>query len=229
MQLIISDYLRYAFMNDSLKHTAYVATTIALAISFVYPAIEPVIAHAASANDSVTVTQAVTAGIAITSPSDITMTALTTSQNTAVGSAAWTVTTNNQAGYKLELHASNDPALVQVSPAESFTDYSEGTPGTPETWSVSSAYEFGFSARGTDVSAGTWGTDTDCLNTADVPSATLKWRGFDGTNNIQVATAATETTTSGTASTMCVATQQAGVFAPSGSYTATITATATTL
>ncbi len=204
-------------------------TAIILVVAVVFPAFEPMIAHAATVNDSVTVTQAVTPGISITAPSDITMTAITTSQNSAVGNATWTVTTNNQAGYKLELNASATPALAQVSPAESFADYTEGTPGTPETWSVTNAYEFGFSGYGTDISSVTWGTDTDCINTADVPSATLKWRGFTGTTKIQVATKATETSTSGVASTMCVATQQQTLFAPSGSYTATITATATTL
>ena len=200
-----------------------------LALAIIFPALEPMIARAATATDSVIVTQAVTSGIAITAPSDITMTALSTTQNSAVGSATWTVTTNNQAGYKLELHASSDPALAQISPAESFVDYTESPAGTPDTWTVTSAYEFGFSARGTHVPSGTWGTDTDCINTTDVPSAGLKWRGFDGVTNIQIATSSTETGTSGTASTMCVATQQSGVFAPSGTYTATITATATTL
>lgn len=200
-----------------------------LVVMLVFSALEPVITRAATVNDSVIVTQMVTSGIAITSPSDITLTNLSTTQNTAVGSASWTVTTNNQAGYKLELHASTDPALVQVSPAESFADYTEGTPGTPDTWAVSSAYEFGFSGYGTHVPTGIWGTDTDCIAGANVPSTTLKWRGFDGTTDIQIATTSSETGTSGVTSSMCVATEQSGVFAPSGTYTATITATATTL
>ena len=154
------------------------------------------------------------------------MTALSTTQNTAVGSAAWTVTTNNQAGYTLDLHASTDPALQ--SGLEQFTDYTEGTPGTPETCSVTSGYEFGFSAFGTHVPSGTWGSDTDCVAGANVPSATLNWRGFDGLTDVRIATSSSETGTSGTASTMCVATEQDGVFAPSGAYTATVTATATT-
>ena len=200
-----------------------------LSFSLIFPALEPMIARAATATDSVIVTQAVTSGIAITAPSDITMTALSTTQNSAVGSATWTVTTNNQAGYKLELNASTNPALQDGTTSESFTNYTEAVTGTPETWSVSGAYEFGFSAYGTHVPTGTWGTDADCIAGANVPSATLKWQGFNGTALKEVATSASETGTSGTASTMCVATQQSGVFAPSGTYTATITATATTL
>ncbi len=177
--------------------------------------------------DTVLVNQSVTSGITISAPSDITMTALTTGQNTAVGSAAWTVTTNNAAGYTLTLFAGAAPAMVRSGGGGNIVDYTPGTPETPETWSVSSAAEFGFSAFGTDVPTGTWGTDSDCIAGADVPSAGLKWRDFDLTGSAdQIATAASQTSTSGTASTMCVASEQAGIFAASGSYTATITATA---
>ena len=111
-----------------------------------------------------------------------------------------------------------------------IVDYTPASSETPETWSVSGAAEFGYSARGTDVSTGTWGTDSDCIAGTDVPSTTLKWRDFDLTGSAdQIATAAAATSTSGTASTMCVATEQAGTFANSGTYSATITATATAL
>jgi hypothetical protein len=200
---------------------------LALTLMLVFPFIEPAVLRAQSADDSIVVTQSVTSGISISSPSDINLTALSTTQDSAVGSAAWTVTTNNQAGYTLDVKASTDPALRDGSTSEEFTDYTEGVSGTPETWSVSSAYEFGFSAYGTHVPGGTWGTDTDCLAGANVPSAGLKWRGFDGTTDIEIASASSETGVSGVASTLCVATEQDGVFAPSGTYQATITATAT--
>jgi hypothetical protein len=179
--------------------------------------------------DDVVVNQTVTTGIAISSPSDITMTALSTTQNTAVGSAAWTVTTNNAAGYTLTLFASSAPAMARSGGGGNIADYTPGTPETPETWSVASgAVEFGFSAFGSHVPTGTWGTDADCIAAADVPSATLNWRDFDLTGSAdQIATSASATSTSGTASTMCVATEQDTLFAASGTYSATITATAT--
>ncbi len=187
--------------------------------------IQPKISSAVT--DTVLVNQTVTSGITISAPADITMTALTTGQNTAVGSAAWTVITNNAAGYTLTLFAGAAPAMVRSGGGGNIADYTPGTPETPETWSVSAAAEFGYSAFGTDVPTGTWGTDADCIAGADVPSAGLKWRDFDLTGSAdQIATAAAQTSTSGTASTMCVATEQAGIFAASGSYTATITATA---
>lgn len=191
---------------------------------------EPLTTWAATATDTVLINQSVTTGISISAPADVTMTALTTSQNTAVGSAIWTVTTNNATGYSLTVYAGAAPAMVRSGGGGNIVDYTPAVAETPETWSVSSAAEFGFSARGTDVNTSTYGTDSDCINGADVPSATLKWRDFDLTGSAdQIATAAAQTTTSGTASTMCVATEQAGTFAASGSYTATITATATTL
>ncbi len=180
--------------------------------------------------DTVLVNQTVTSGISISAPADITLTALSTSQNTAVGSAVWTVITNNAAGYTLTLYAGAAPAMVRSGGGGNIVDYTPAVAETPETWSVSNAAEFGFSAIGTDVPTGTWGTDADCIAGADVPSTTLKWRDFDLTGSAdQIATSASQTTMAGTSATMCVATQQASVFAASGSYTATITATATAL
>ncbi|MDQ3018324.1 MAG: hypothetical protein M3Q64_00415, partial [bacterium] len=161
-----------------------------------------------------------------------TLTALSTSQNTAVGSAAWTVTTNSAGGYTLTLFAAAAPAMVRSGGGGNIADYTPAVAETPETWSVSTAAEFGFSARGTNVNTTTYGTDAsnDCLSatTPDIPSTTLKWRDFDLTGSADTMASTTgPTTTSGAASTMCVATEQNGIFAASGSYSATITATAT--
>ena len=166
----------------------------------------------------------VTTGITISSPADITMTALSTTQNSAVGSAAWTVTTNDQAGYTLSVATTQYDALRDGGTGRYFTDFASSS---PTTWSVSNAYKFGMSARGSHTTG--FGSDADCIAGADVPSATLLWTGFKSTTGIQVASSTSETGTSGTATTMCIATEQSGIFAPSGSYTATITATATAL
>ena len=178
---------------------------------------------AAEDTDDVQVNQSVTSGITISSPADITLTALSVTQDGAVGSATWTVITNNQAGYTLTVQADAAPALVDSGTSESFADY---TSSGKETWSVSSAYEFGWSAYGDDVDG--HGDDSDCIAGADVPSAGLLWEGFNGVTPIQMASSTSETAMAGTASTICVATEQDTVFAPSGTYVATITATATT-
>jgi hypothetical protein len=202
------------------------ASAVIVVVGFV--AVTPNLTNAVT--DDVVVNQTVTSGISITSPADITMTALSTSQNTAVGSATWTVTTNNYLGYSLTLFASTAPAMARSGGGGNIADYTPAVAETPETWSVSSAAEFGFSARGTNVNTSTYGTDTDCIAGTDVPSATLKWRDFDLTGSAdQIATVAAPTSTSGASSVMCVATEQAGIFANSGTYSATITATATAL
>jgi len=213
-------------MKKIIKEMMKVSGLVVIMSSFVfsgYAVWEPVRVVAAEDSDEVVVNQTVTSGITISSPNDITMTALTLTQDTAVGSTAWTVITNNQAGYSLTVQASAAPALVDSGTSESFADY---TSTGKETWSVSNAYEFGWSAYGDDVTG--HGTDTDCIEGADVPSTGLTWEGFDGATPIQMASSTSETNMAGTSTAICVATEQHTVFAPSGSYSATLTATATT-
>ena len=212
------------------KTQRYVFLSIAMFLIAVisYPAYEFSLLQAAQNTDQVVVTQAVTAGISMGNCADVTMTALSLTQNSAVGSTSCAVTTNNQAGYTLYINAADQPALRSADTGESFTDYTEAATSTPETWSVTNAYEFGFSVLGNDVDTNKWGSDTDCISTADVPSATLKWQSFKGQSNIAIASSNAETTQAGTNITVCYATEQDTVFAPSGTYTATTTLTAIT-
>jgi hypothetical protein len=107
----------------------------------------------------------------------------------------------------------------------SVTDYQTGTPNT-WTATTSNAY-FGYSAFGGDTSTASWGTDTDCAAAADVPSATLKYKGFTTTAGTPaIASRTATTTTTGTNTTICFAAEQNNFFIPSGTYTAQITATA---
>ncbi len=166
-----------------------------------------------------------TAYLSISAASDISMPALTINQDTSAASTTWTVTTDNAAGYTLDIRASASPALVDGGTGESFTDYTEQTPGVKEQWSVTGAYEFGFSAIGADTTG--YGTDTqgDCVAGANVPSAELLWEGFDGTTDIEMASSSSAAL-SGAETALCVATEQNGVFAPSGNYAAALTVTA---
>ncbi len=184
--------------------------------------LEPGIAGAVS--DSVTVTQTVASGISISTPADVTMTTLTTSQLTGVGTSTWTVITNNQAGYTLGLKADytgRTTALKDTATGEQFTDY--GT-SSPAAWSVSNDYMFGFSALGNHTTG--FGSGSLCESSADVPSTTLNYVGFYSADR-QIASSSSETNQAGTATTVCLATQQDTVWAPSGTYTATAIATAT--
>lgn len=191
-----------------------------------YAAFEPALLRAVSVEDQITVTQVVTTGISITSPSNITLTPLSTSQNTAVASTTWTVTTNNATGFSLAVTASGTPALRRTTGTDTFADYPTTTPST---WSVTNAFQFGFSALGAKTTG--YGSDaqSNCADGTDIQSSTLLWRGFQGTTySYEIASSTATTTTSGVTTTFCVGTEQDGVFAPSGTYVATTTATATT-
>ncbi len=193
-----------------------------------YLAVEPSVVHAVTANDTVVVTLDVDAGISITSPADVIMAPnIGVTSDGSIGSASWTVKTNVPAGYTLAIKASASPALV--SGGNFFADYTEAVLGTPEQpFTVGSGdKEFGFSAFGTDTSTGTWGVAASCGG-AGTPSATQKYMGFT-TSDKTVATRGSVTPTAGIATTVCFAAAQNAVYAPSGTYTATITATATSL
>lgn len=203
------------------KSIAY-GTLLILVAPFLYSALEPVIVDAITVTDNVTVTLNVTSGVTISSPADVTMAPnMGAGVNSSIGGADWTVTTNSATGYTLGVQASSAPALV--SGGNSFADYTT----TPTLWATglgAGTYKFAYAPRGTNVNTTTWGTGADC-GTAGAPNATLKYSGFT-TSSVNIATKATPTGTSGDTTTVCFAAGQNGVFAPSGTYTATITATA---
>jgi len=206
---------------------------ISLVFSIGYVYFEPEIIAAADDTKKIDVTLSVTSEITLTSPGNIAMSrAITMTTRTATGGdgVSWLVKTNNQAGYKLELKGDRANIMYDGGTTEYFTDYTEATANVPETWSVTSDYEFGFSVFGTDTPTATWGTDIDCTGaSAHIPSTTLKYQGFKSVTAIQVATRDSQTDPDGIDTVMCVAAEQQGVYAPSGSYTANITGTATAL
>lgn len=188
---------------------------------------ETTIVSAATASDNIVVTLNVDAGITISDGAAVTMSPnLGTSVNGSIGSSSWLVKTNNTTGYKLDVKASASPALV--SGGNSFADYTETSIGVPETWSVPlSAKEFGYSAYGNDTLTATWGTGAGC-GSSGAPLGTMKYVGFKTTDKT-IATTGVPTPYAGTTTNICFAVEQDTVYAPSGTYTATITATATTL
>lgn len=208
---------------------------VAMVVLAAFVALEPAIASAVE--DQVVVTQEVTAGITISSPSDTSMSrALTVTDSTSIGTTTWTVTTNSQSGYTMSLTASSTAGcdsesaqdsdtvpdtLCDVGNGEAFNDLATTSKAT---WSVTNDYQFGYSAVGNDVTG--HGTGSSCGET-HTPSTTLTYQGLDGTNtSYQVASSTSETGTTGTGTDVCWAVEQQGVFAPSGSYQATTTATA---
>ena len=204
---------------------------ISLLILFLIVGLYSVGENAFAVTNAVVVSLQVDSGISISTGAAVTMAPnMGIAANGSIGSSAWTVITNGFQGYSLSVHDSTDPALKN-GVVDSFANYTEGTPGTPEQpWTVGSpAKEFGFSAYGTDTATATWGLALSC-GTAGAPSITQKYMGFPATPTDKIiATRATVTPVAGITTTICFAAQQVGVFAASGAYTATITGTAVTL
>lgn len=161
--------------------------------------------------------------ISITSPSDVTMSPSIggVAGGTGNGSAVWTVTTDDPAGYSLTVKASSSPALSLGS--DSFADYTLAGANPDYSWSVASSdSEFGFTPEGNDIiqkykdngsacNTGSGDTADKCWDTlstsaktvaqsssANHPSGTattIKFRAESGSSHIQVNGAYTATTT----------------------------------
>jgi hypothetical protein len=215
-------------MINKLISPILIITSLFLGVAIVEPSMTSAV------DDAILVNLTVDSGISITSPSDVTMSNIGTAVNTSTGSAIWNVKTNDPDGYSLSVRASASPAMV--SGGNSFADYTEAVGGTPDTWSVNaSSFEFGFSGIGTDVQ--NVNTDqyaangvTTCDNgvASSTVNTTLKFLGFETSNQL-LSTRSATTTTSGVDTRICFAAGQNGVYAPAGVYQATITATAVTL
>jgi len=205
--------------------------SLSLLAIFFFIGFEPIISEAAEDTDTTTVTLTVDSEISVTrTGTNITMSPnITMSQDASLGNTTFNVKTSDTAGYSLSFKASTSPALASVS--DSFTDYTETAELTPETWSVAAdAYEFGFSAYGDDVPVA-YGSGSSCGTAgADSLTSDLKWLGFNGTTAVTgVASNSAQTSRTGTDTILCVAAEQGNsIYAPSGTYSGTITATATT-
>lgn len=194
----------------------------ALYISF----FEPNILDAATDSDDVVVTLNVESGLILSDGSDVLMSPnMGVSAHSSIGGSSWIATTNSATGYTLAVKADTDPALKN-GVISSFADYTEDATGTPETWSVESGtYQFGYSVNGSDVTSGTWGTAVTC-GAAGVPDADGKYRGLT-TSDVVVSSHPTTTPVTGIQTNICFAAEQKDVFAPSGTYQATVIATMT--
>lgn len=208
-----------------LKKSILLVCSLAL-LTQVYLWAEPT--FAIQKDDEVIVTLNVETGITISDGADVTMSpSLGITSDTSIGETSWIVKTNSISGYKLDVKASTAPALANTT--DSFADYTEAVLGTPDPWSVGSGdYEFGFSAYGEDVADATWGAGVDCGTHTTISTNNLNYLGFKTTDKT-IATRSSVTPNVGVETNICFAAEQKDVYAPSGEYTATITATAMTI
>jgi hypothetical protein len=193
--------------------------------------------------DPITVTQDVSAEISLDSPADVNMSASIPGMTggSATGQATWTIATNNNTGFKLELEASTDPALQGVAQGDSFADYTETAGGVPDfDWSVAeSDAEFGYTveaatAADLDQSFMDNAGATPCNTAGASQTADKCWIGFAGAGvKEQVINRTTETAVAGEAEVVKFKAELNGPatdadgFLVEDTYTATVTATAT--
>lgn len=171
--------------------------------------------------------------ISISSPANVTLTPaiLGVTGGAGNGSAAWTVITDNPAGYSLTIKASSSPALV--SGAYSFADYtpSGGIGANPDfTWSVASTdSEFGFTPEGDDIIQKFLDNGTSC-NIGSSNAADACWHYLSSATAETISQSTSANHPSGAATTVKFrATSGSSHIQVEGTYTATTTVTALTL
>ncbi len=168
--------------------------------------------------------------ISITSPSDVTMEAVSGfSGGTSNGSTTWRVTTDNLTGYSFSVRAAASPAMAGQLNGSFIPNYVPATSDPDFTFSVgASASTFAYTPEGTDVVQRFLDNGSAC-NTGSGTTADACWDGFS-TSNVQVASSVLANTPSGTDTTVKY---RVGIgasrFQDSGVYEATIIVTATTL
>jgi len=213
-------------LQTFLKHTTALATAIAVLAVFGFAVTEPATSVAQSDSSTFDANLTVDEEIALTvgtAPIPIGPN-LGLSNDYADGNTNLNVETSSKDGYTLTLKAGSSPALTHDSTSDSFEDYNPASANTAEDWSTDAdSYQFGYGAYGDDVASDF--TATGNCDDGDPRSGNEKYEETNTTEET-IASNATSTTQSGVDTTLCVAVGQDGVNAPSGNYTATLTATA---
>lgn len=168
--------------------------------------------------------------ISISSPSDPTfsnMSGITAGEGNA--SSTWTVITDNAAGYTLSVKASTNPALKSSTYGSFFADYTPAGANPDKTFSIASTVsEFAFTPESIDVAQRYKDNGTSC-NTGSLDTVDACWDGFS-TSDVTVSSRASSNSPTGSTTTVKYrAAIGSEKIQDAGSYSATITVTATTL
>ena len=165
--------------------------------------------------------------ISLSSPGDVTMSPAINgvTGGTGNGSASWTTTTDDPAGYTLKIKAGTDPALKYNS--YSFADYTPVGAIPDYSWLIDSAdSEFGFTPEGTDIVAKYKDNGLDTCGTGSDTTTDKCWYGFSTTDET-VSRSSSSNSPSGVATTVKFKAQSGSAHLQlEGDYTATITVTA---
>lgn len=213
-----------------LKRTLALTTATAVVAVFGFVIAEPATSSAQSSDStSFTATLSVDQEISVTDGGNITMSPnIGLSSDASIGSTTLTVETNNDAGYTMTIEATGTPAMVGTTNNDQFADYTPSTTNTPDAWTVdASSKEFGYGAHGGDALSD-FNSGSGCGTAADPSADGTYYEGLDGTTTEDIASNSGSTADGGNDTIFCVAAEQNGVEAESGTYEANLTATATT-
>jgi len=195
---------------------------------FGYPCLEPLVVEAVT--DDIIVTQYVDSDIAISSPDDVIMTGTIYGMTggTGNGSAYWTITTSNAAGFNMSLKADTSPAMKSGS--YSFGDYVTGA--VPDySWAITSTdvSEFGYTVEAEtteDLDTKFKDNGADTCGTGSADTEDKCWLGFT-TSSVLAVNRTSVTSESGEDETVKFRAQSGSSnFQEEGDYIATITVTA---
>lgn len=206
-------------MTTSVKHKAKIAAWAVVAIAI---ATAPVTASAASQTANTTINATVNAVISMTTSSPVSLN-LTPSGSGVVSSASDTVTvsTNNSLGYNLTV-ADNDATTNLVSGADNFT----ATTGTKTAPIALTNGTWGFAVATGTTGIGTNGFDTTYSVESNNTTSTSKWAGMPASGSPMLLKSTSAVASNDTTTVWYAA--KAAVTQPTGTYSDTVTYTATT-
>ncbi|MDD3006933.1 MAG: hypothetical protein PHX30_05155 [Candidatus Pacebacteria bacterium] len=214
------------------KHKEFLKQCIGFsAFSFIvfgiYLNFEPAVVGAV--DDSITVTQAVTSDITISSPANVNLTGTIYGMTggTGDGSTTWNVKTSDTSGFGMSLKANTANCLAKGG--EHFNDYSVTTPHSYN-WTAPAVSGFGFTVEPestSDTVAAFLDNGSSTCGSGAVNGTSTCWSGFNGTTDISVISRSTQTDAGGEDELVRFKSQLiTGNFLSEGNYVATITATA---
>lgn len=168
--------------------------------------------------------------ISISAASDITLPSMSgIIAGESDSSESWTITTDNIAGYQLTIRSTSSPSL-KTSDGASFSDYEPSVSNTPDyLFSVApTSSTFAFSPEGTDISQKYLDNGASC-NVGSLDTTNRCWDGFSVSDKI-IAYRTSQNHPSGTnISIRYKSAIGSSKIQQSGTYTATIILTATSI
>jgi len=167
--------------------------------------------------------------ISLSNPSDLALTPIGgIAGEASEGTMSWQVTTDNSAGYIMNIKTTSSPALQSAT--DSFSDYTPAGADPDYNFSiVSSTSAFGFSPEGVDIDARFLDNGSSACNTGSTETSGKCWDGLSLSDKIIATRSTSNHQTGSTVTVRFRAESGANHIQTAGSYQAPITVTALTL